>query len=322
MLKNKSLIKTTINSSVITSNKVTAGEKNIRNSEEEWKCFGCGSTNLYSDPKRGDIICQDCGLIAEESIFFDNSNAISFAGLSTVMKEKRQRNRTKSMLVNSVYAKKIKRAKKWAHSWRDIHVVVASKELKRVISVLKLPETVYESANVLYTKVLKKNAIQGRGIYAMSAACIYIVCRLQKIPIFFSEVIKTSRVSQKNIRACYNFLMENFNLNLPIIHPKQFIPKLISTLGFNQEVEIFSNKILNKILEKNATEIRINNPKNLAIISIFFAHNILKKRNKVNAITQKEFSNRVTLSETTLRKYRRLFNCVLQNYKKSSKKRK
>ncbi len=279
------------------------------------QCFGCGSSSLRTDPEKGDVICLNCGMIAEESIFFDNKDSVSFSGMAAISPTS-----PNPGMINREYAQKLKRAEKWAHSWQEIHIVVASKELKRLIAFMELPEAIFSDANVLYMKVLKKNGIQGRGIYAMSAACIYIVCRMQKIPIFFSELVKSSRATQQsNIRKCYNYIMANFNISLPVVQPYQFIPKLISVLGFNQEVEVMSSKILTKIREKNAIDIRINNPKNLAVISIFFAYNILKKKNNNISLTQKEFSKKVDLSETTLRKYRELFKSVVQKSKKSTR---
>jgi transcription initiation factor TFIIB len=287
--------------------------KNKKTDNTELICFGCGSDNLNADPEKGDIVCHNCGLVAEESIFFDNQDARSFAGLSELKDKGYTRNNSAS--IDQTYLRKLKRAEKWGHSWSDVHIVVFTKELKRLISFSELPDSVFNSSNNLYMKALKKNGIQGRGIYAMSAACIYIVCRMQKIPIFFSELVKASRVSQSAIRKCYNYLMANFEINLPIIQPKQFIPKLISVLGFNNEIENLSVKILRQIQEKNSIEIRITNPKNLAIIAIFFAYNIMKKKNKGIGITQREFSKLVSLSETTLRKYRNIFESTLHRKK-------
>lgn len=290
--------------------------KKVPTNSTELTCFGCGSDNLNADAEKGDIVCHNCGLVAEESIFFDNQDARSFAGLSELKNSPKRNN---SASIDQTYLRKLKRAEKWGHSWSDVHIVVFTKELKRLISYSELPDSVFNSSNNLYMKALKKNGIQGRGIYAMSAACIYIVCRMQKIPIFFSEIVKNSRVSQSAIRKCYNYLMANFEINLPIIQPKQFISKLISILGFNNEIENLSIKILRQIQEKNSIEIRITNPKNLAIIAIFFAYNIMKKKNMGIVITQREFSKRVSLSETTLRKYRSIFESTILR-KKSIKK--
>lgn len=37
------------------------------------KCRNCGSTNIETDPARGDAICMECGFVLEDSVIINQT---------------------------------------------------------------------------------------------------------------------------------------------------------------------------------------------------------------------------------------------------------
>ena len=111
--------------------------------------------------------------------------------------------------------------------------------------------------------------------------------------------------------------MDNFQIKLPVLSAKQFIPQLVTKLGLQSPdlMEKVAYRVLARLENSNLGP-QINNPKNLATISIYLTYNILQKAKKLNvSITQRDFSKAVGISETTLRKYKQIFQqAVSVNY--------
>ncbi len=270
-------------------------------------CSDCGGEELIQDEVTGDLICTGCGMVLESRMFFADKSAISFTNnQEDIVKKSSASARRKDPISEKLY-RKLQKAEKWTHTWADIHQIIVKKEINRYIYQLEIPEYIAESAGNLYAKIYRKNAIQGRGIKAMVAATVYTTCRQHQIPVFFKDIESVSKQEHSTIRKCFTYIMDNFQIKLPVLNAKQFIPQLITKLQFSDLLEKVALKVLDRIESSQLGE-SINNPKHLASISIFFAYNIMKRANKLNiSITQKSFSHKVGMSETTLRKYKKLF---------------
>lgn len=270
-------------------------------------CTDCGGEELIQDEVTGDLICTGCGMVLDSHMFFTDKSAISFTHHDDEIIKKNSVSAKRKDPISEKLYQKLKKAEKWTHTWADIHQIIVKKEINRYIYQLEIPEYIGESAGNLYAKIYRKNAIQGRGIKAMVAATVYTTCRQHQIPVFFKDIELISKQEHSTIRKCFTYIMDNFQIKLPVLNAKQFIPQLITKLHFSDLLEKVAIKVLNR-LESSQIGDSINNPKHLASISIFFAYNIMKRANKLNvSITQKDFSRQVGMSETTLRKYKRIF---------------
>ncbi len=280
-------------------------------SKEIPHCSECFSENLIQDSRTGDLICTECGMVVDDARILTDETAISFNNLEA--NENQVRSATYvSTPESKKLAKRLQKAEKWTHSWAEIHQIIAKKEISRFIYDMDLPKHIELNAQNLYQKAYKKNAIQGRGIKAMVAACIYISCRQYQVPVFFQDIELHTKVEGSTIRRCFSFIMENYNITLPILNAQQFIPQLVDRLGFSDLLGKVAIRILKK-LETSDWKNKINNPKHIAAVSIFFAYNILRKAKKLNIeITQKKFSETIGMSETTLRKYKKLLELAIQ----------
>ncbi|MHA1713637.1 MAG: TFIIB-type zinc ribbon-containing protein, partial [Candidatus Ranarchaeia archaeon] len=152
----------------------------LRSHKSQIKCSECGSTNLVRDATRGELICNQCGLVVSEHIIdagpewraFDTSErnkrsrvgspttlTIHDKGLSTMI-DWRDKDAFGKKLTPKRRAQ-IYRLRKWqvrtrVHSSLDRNLAFAMSELDRLVSQLGIPIGVKETSAVLYRKTVEK----------------------------------------------------------------------------------------------------------------------------------------------------------------------
>lgn len=173
-------------------------------------------------------------------------------------------------------------------------MIIAIKELKRLNSKLNQPDYVNEFAFKFYKKSFEMNLIKGRSIKGMVAACIYFACRINGIPITLNEILKETNETKKLVKLCFMNIIKNFNIKIPNMNPILFIPKYISKLNLDFEIEKLSIKILNICLNNNFFHGK--KPKGICAGAIYLASKL--KNLKIN---QKEICKLMGISEVTLR---------------------
>ena len=151
-------------------------------------CPSCGSTALIFDSERGELVCNNCGLVIEENVTdtgpewraFDADQRNSRARTGAPMKYTRP---NKGLVTEiDLYNKDIRgvripskrqaqlyRMRKWHKrasiaSSSERNYLIALPELNRVSSYLGLPENIRENAALLYRKCVQNNLIRGRAI--------------------------------------------------------------------------------------------------------------------------------------------------------------
>ncbi len=266
--------------------------------------------------ERGEIVCRKCGLIINDrefNVFQNNKKTFN-------QKEINKRWRTEvpisyllpeiglNTLINSkgINNTDLKRAISRGSylSWEKKNLVIAITELKRLGSKFNLPNYVNELAFNYYKRSLKINIIKGRSIKGMVAACIYFACRIKNIPITYSEILRESPETKNMLKSCSLSLIRNLNLKIPNMNPISLIPKYISKLNLNFEIEKLTIRILNSYLKNNS--INGKNPKGICAGALYLASKL--KNLKIN---QKEICEIIGVTEVTLRsRYREIMNKI------------
>jgi len=138
----------------------------------------------------------------------------------------------------------------------------------------------------------------------MVAACIYFACRMKNIPITYNEILKESPETKKMVKLCSVSLVRNFNLKIPNMNPISLIPKYISKLSLNFEIEKLTIRILNSFLKNDI--INGKNPKGICAGALYLASKL--KNLKIN---QKEICEIIGVAEVTLRsRYKEIMNKI------------
>ena len=281
-------------------------------------CPLCKSTNLVEDPKTGELICENCGLVVVEKGYSLDQDWRAFT-----LTEKNQRSRTGYMLTNTIYdhglsttfnsdidakgkkldpetqnmmlrlKKQDQRAKVNLSSERNLKIALS--EMSKSCNELHLPDHVHEKAAQIYRLTLKEDLVRGRSIDGFVAASILAACRKNKIPRSILDISKATNLPERSVKFHYRLLLKEFNMKMPIDRPTKFISSLSSKLNLTGEVEQYSVRLMDKARENNL--IVGKNPRGVAAAVLYLAC-----QETGTKITQSEVARAAKTSEVTMRK--------------------
>lgn len=286
--------------------------------EEVIKCPECKSTHITRDYERGELVCEDCGLVIDESFIdqgpewraFDTEQGerrartgapmtytIHDKGLSTEIGWKNKDFYGKSIPTRS--RAQLYRLRKWQRRIRvsnatERNLAFALSELDRMASAIGLPRNVRETAAIIYRKAVGKNLIRGRSIEGVAAAALYGACRQCNVPRTLDEIAGTSRVSRKEIGRTYRFMSRELRLRLMPTAPQDYIARFCSELKLGGDVQTRANEILKVATEKELTSGR--GPTGVAAAALYVASLMCGQRK-----TQREVADIAGVTEVTIR---------------------
>ena len=276
-------------------------------------CPECRGSIILIEEK-GETVCGQCGLIINErSIDYSRSGKRAYTN-----HEKNNREQTGApisimlpdMGLSTVIDKQkinnpdLKRAAKWNTriTWQKRNLLIASTELKRISSNLNLPNHVKEEAMRFYKEAFKRKLLRGRSINAMVAACLYLATRQKDIPRTLQEILEEASVSAKDVRRSISIMTREMNLKTQSTDPVALVPRYISDLELDSDIEALTKKILTTYITNFS--ISGKDPKGLCAGAIYLASRI-----KDLELTQQQIVNMVGVTEVTLRsRYKELKN--------------
>lgn len=289
-------------------------------SENIKKCPECESINLTYDDQRGEIICNDCGLIVEEKMVdtgqelhgqFDKSEKKGRGGAPLSMQKFDKGLTTNVGEISDIYklessqTRKFLRLKKWQERVstsieRNLRLAMA--ELRRVASFLNLPTVVRDEASRIYNFVLQRGLVRGRSMESVIAACIYAACRSYNIPRTLDEISNASDVERKEIGRTYRFIMRKLQIKVTPSSPKDYISRFSSILHLSPKTQNEALKILKKAEISELTSGR--GPSGIAAAALYVAA-LLNDEKK----TQREVADVAGITEVTIRnRYKELID--------------
>jgi transcription initiation factor TFIIB len=285
---------------------------------EKISCPECDSTITIRDVTRGELICAQCGLVL-------NANLIDYGPeWRAFTKEQSDKRRRVGSPINYARSDKglttiigwgyrdaagraiparrraeIQRIRKWQRRSRryssvERNLTIALAELDRLTSQMNLPRIVKDSVAILYRRILDQKLVRGRTIEGIISAAIYIVCRKHRIPTTLKEISTNSRISAKILGRYYRFIMEEFNVRIPVSSPKDFVARFAEALDLSSRVERRAIKILEAARKKRIISGRA--PTGLAAASLYIASIIEGERR-----TQREIGEEAKVTEVTIR---------------------
>jgi transcription initiation factor TFIIB len=292
--------------------------KKHEKTEEVLACPECGATHLVRDYARGELVCEDCGLVLDEQLIdmgpewraFDADQGekrartgapmtytIHDKGLSTEIGWKNKDSYGKSIPTRN--RAQLYRLRKWQRRIRvsnatERNLAFALSELDRMASGMGLPRNVRETAAMIYRKAVNKNLIRGRSIEGVVAASLYGACRQCNVPRTLDEIANASRVGRKEIGRTYRFMTRELKLKLMPTRPEDYISRFCSELKLNGEVQTKALEILKDAAEKELTSGR--GPTGVAAASIYIASILCNQRR-----TQREVADVAGVTEVTIR---------------------
>ena len=286
--------------------------------EESNICPECGSKHLVRDYERGELVCEDCGMVLDDQ-FIDqgpdyrvfgsgdgenkihNGSAMDITkhdkGLPTeISKQNRDANGNSLSATNRAIAYRLR---KWQKRMRisngaERNLATAMMELDRIASVMSLTQNIKETAAVTYKKAVKRNLIRGRSIQGVVAASVYAACRQCGVPRTLDEIANSSRVGRKEIGRTYRFMTRELKLKLMPTKPQDYVQRFCSELKLTGDVQNKTNQILRDAHEKELTSGR--GPTGVAAAAIYISAILCNNRR-----TQKDVADVAGVTEVTIR---------------------
>jgi transcription initiation factor TFIIB len=294
--------------------------------EETIRCPECGSKNLSRDYSRGELICNDCGLVIEED-FIDHGP--DWRAFNSEQREKRARvgapmtytihDKGLSTIIcwanRDAYGKFIPtrnraqlfRLRKWQTRTRisngtEKNLALALSALDRMSSALSLPRNVRETAAMIYRKAVRKKLIRGRTIEGVTAAVLYAACRQCNVPRTLEEISNTAQMKKKEIGRNYRNISRKLELKLLPTIPQDYISRFCSQLKLSNDVKVKTMEILKKAACAELTSGR--GPTGMAAAALYIASFLYGERR-----TQREVADMAGITEVTIRnRYKELVN--------------
>ena len=284
------------------------------------KCPECNSINLVYDEHKGEVICQDCGLVVEEKMVdtgqevtgsFDKSDKKGRGGAPLSMQKFDKGLTTNIGEISDIYkleggqTRKFLRLKTWQErvsTSMERNLRLAMAELRRVASFLSLPNVVRDEASRIYNFVLQRGLVRGRSMESVIAACIYAACRSYSIPRTLDEIANASDVERKEIGRTYRFIMRKMGIKVKQSSPKDYISRFASILHLSPKTQNHALKILKKADISELTSGR--GPAGIAAAALYVAA-LLNDEKK----TQREVADVAGITEVTIRnRYKELID--------------
>lgn len=276
------------------------------------RCPECGSVDLTYEEQKGEIICNECGLIIEEKMVdtgqdmggqFDKSSKKGRGGAPISLQKFDKGLTTNVGEISDIYklesgqTRKFLRLKKWQERVstsieRNLRLAMA--ELRRVASFLSLPSVVRDEASRVYNFVLQRGLVRGRSMESVIAACIYAACRSYNIPRTLDEIANASDVERKEIGRTYRFIVRKLKIKVTPSSPKDYISRFASILHLSPKTQNEALKILKRADISELTSGR--GPAGIAAAALYVAA-LMNDEKK----TQREVADVAGITEVTIR---------------------
>jgi transcription initiation factor TFIIB len=301
-----------------------SGPEPAKTHERVSKCPSCGSTDLMFDNERGELVCNNCGLVIEENVTdtgpewraFDADQRNSRARTGAPIKYTKP-NRglvteidlynkdIRGVRIPSKRQAQLYRMRKWHKrasiaSSSERNYLIALPELNRVASYLGLPDNIRESAALLYRKCVQNNLIRGRPIETVVQAVIYAACRSAGMPRTLDEISSISGLPKKEIGRAYRVISHELGLKIPLTDPISYVPRYVNALKLSGEAQEKSIELLKDAMKKGLVSGR--SPTGVSAAAVYIAGALAGERR-----TQKEVADVAGVTEVTIRnRYREL----------------
>ena len=302
---------------------ISERERSASEQAQEHVCPECGGP-LVTDEEHGETACSECGLVVEEDGIdhgpewraFDSRERDQKArvgspttkmmhdkGLSTTIDWQNKDAYGKTL--SATQRKKMQRLRTWNrrfqtsdHQERNLRQALG--EIDRMASALGLPETVRETASVIYRRALEDDLLPGRSIEGVATSSLYAAARQAGVPRTIDEMSRVSRVDEEEFKRTYRYVVRELNLEVAPADPVSYVTRFASELDLSDEAERLAREMLDAAKERGLHSGK--NPVGLAAAAVYAAPLLTNE-----SVTQGEVSEVADISEVTIRnRYREL----------------
>jgi transcription initiation factor TFIIB len=284
---------------------------------DELTCPECDGS-VAVDTEHGETVCEECGLVVEEDEIDRGPEWRAFDSA-----EKDEKSRVGAPTTNMMHDKglstnigwqdkdaygnqlsnrqrqKMQRLRTWNERFRtrdskERNLKQALGEIDRMASALGLPESVRETASVIYRRALNENLLPGRSIEGVATASLYAAARQAGTPRSLDEITQVSRVEKDEIARTYRYVVRELGLEVAPADPESYVPRFASDLDLSDEAERRARQLLTSAKEQGIHSGK--SPVGLAAAAVYAASLLANEK-----VTQSEVSEVANISEVTIR---------------------
>ncbi len=276
------------------------------------KCSNCGSNEPVYIPARGELVCSKCGLVLYERLIDSGAEWTAFDKDEVIKKE-----RCSPMTSGHIYpSKKLSynlrsQVYRWRHllgDYKEKRLIDAMNEFKRVGWSIECSPKVIETGFLIYEKACSKDMLRGRHENDFILACLYAASRIRRVPLTLNYLSSILAEGKDNVRKIvggyYREIVNGLSINIPVINPIDYIPRICTELSLSYEVQAYAFNILKKAKEAGITQGKC--PIGFAAAAIYLA-----SKAKKDDRTQKQISKVCKVTTVTIRKDRSRLSEIL-----------
>jgi transcription initiation factor TFIIB len=285
--------------------------------QETGICPECAG-DIEREGHRHELVCADCGLVISDTVIDLGPEWRSFSDGEQTSRSRVGAPTTQLMhdrglstnidwrdvdaagkVLSAGKRRRMHRLRTWNERFRtrdskERNLKQALGEIDRMASALGLPETVRETASVIYRRALNEDLLPGRSIEGVSTAALYAAARQAGTPRSLDEIERVSRVDKMELTRTYRYVVRELKLEIEPADPEQYVPRFASDLGLSDEAERQA-----RILLRNAKAAAIHSgksPVGLAAAAVYAAALLTNEK-----VTQNQVSEVADVSEVTIR---------------------
>lgn len=292
------------------------------------KCPECSSRNLHQDLSKGELSCDDCGLVVEENLVDQGAEWRVFTseqgdnlsrtgapasvlfhdkGLSTDIEWSNRDFAGKS--ISAKNRGQLYRMRKWQRRARisssfDRNMSSALAEITRLGAQMGLSKAVQEEAAVIYRKALEHDLIRGRSIDAMVAASLYLANQKLRTARSLDDFEKASKVKRKSLTRAHKTMKMRLKIRIDPAIPEEYVDRYVNMLGLHPSLIDSSISLIQTAREHEL--IHGKSPTGVAAAAIYIV-----ARQSMQLRTQREIADISGVTEVTIRnRYKELCSAL------------
>ena len=236
--------------------------------EDQRTCPECKSSHLVADDVRGELVCDDCGLVLEDSAMDASPEWSAFAseetrgrahsgaprdpiagasGLTTVIPSPHRDGHGNPIPFGDRGALyRIQKLQRHASHGLpgERSLPEATRLLDRYVSVLDLPRSARDEAGFLCRKALQRGLARGRSLELLVAGAVYAACRIDGVPRTLDELAKATGLRRHRGGAAYRCLHRELSLAVHAAQATDYVQRFCSELGLDNRVEQEAMRLL------------------------------------------------------------------------------
>ncbi|XP_033190538.1 brf RNA polymerase III subunit isoform X1 [Bombus vancouverensis nearcticus] len=194
------------------------------------KCRNCGSTNIETDPARGDAVCTDCGFVLEDQLIvsetaFKETPSGNMMVLGQFVANDSTGGATGFGATYHVNGKES----------RGITLQNARKGITHLCMQLQLNQHCIDTSMNFYKMALNRQLTRGRKQAHNHAACVYITCRTEGTAHMLIDISDVLQICVHELGRTYLRFTQALCINIPSVDPCLYIMRFANKLEFGEK---------------------------------------------------------------------------------------